>query len=113
MEQTSKKTEKKLEKPDEDRVLKHADFRIIDNYNIFSSNNEVDKVDATGKVRLISKGTIAKSEKAVYHFKDDRIVLTEGPKILKNNVEMEGESIMYNISNGKFFINKPKTRIEK
>jgi len=26
---------------------------------------------------------------------------------------MEGESIMYNISNGKFFINKPKTRIEK
>ena len=40
LEQTSKKTEKKLEKPDEDRVLKHADFRIIDNYNIFSSNNE-------------------------------------------------------------------------
>lgn len=40
LEQTSKKTEKKLEKPDEDRVLKHADFRIMDNYNIFSSNNE-------------------------------------------------------------------------
>ena len=40
LEQTSKKTEKKLEKPDEDRVLKHADFEIIDNYNIFPSDND-------------------------------------------------------------------------
>ena len=95
-------------------VMKGEEMNLLcDKLVIFSSNNEVDKVDATGKVRLISKGTIAKSEKAVFHFKDDRIVLTEGPKILKNNVEMEGESIMYNISNGKFFINKPKTRIEK
>lgn len=95
-------------------VMKGEEMNLLcDKLVIFSSNNEVDKVDATGKVRLISKGTIAKSEKAVYHFKEDRIVLTERPKILKNNVEMEGESIMYSLSSGKFFINKPKTRIEK
>ena len=95
-------------------VMKGEDMNLLcDKLVVFSSNNEVDKVDATGKVRLISKGTIAKSEKAVYHFREDRIVLTERPKILKNNVEMEGESIMYSLSSGKFFINKPKTRIDK
>jgi len=95
-------------------VMKGDEMNLLcDKLVIFSSGNEVERVDATGKVRLISKGTIAKSEKAVYHFKEDRIVLTEKPKILKNNVEMEGESIMYSLTSGKFFINRPKTRIEK
>jgi lipopolysaccharide export system protein LptA len=64
-------------------------------------------------VRLISKGTIAKSEKAVYHFKDDKIVFTKSPKIFKDNVEMEGEPIIYNLSDRKFSIDKPKMRLEK
>jgi lipopolysaccharide export system protein LptA len=64
-------------------------------------------------VKLISKGTIAKSEKAVYHFKEDRVVLTENPKILKDNVEMEGESIVYSPTSRKFSIVKPRMRMER
>lgn len=95
-------------------VMKGEEMNLIcDKLTIFSKGDEVDKIDAKGKVRLISKGTIAKSEKAVYHFKEDKIVLTEKPKILKDNVEMEGESIVYNLSDGKFSINKPKMRMEK
>ncbi|MEI6152489.1 MAG: LptA/OstA family protein [Deltaproteobacteria bacterium] len=95
-------------------VMKGEEMNLLcDKLIIFSKGDEVEKIDAKGKVRLISKGTIAKSEKAVYHFKEDRIVLTDRPKILKDNVEMEGESIVYSLSSGKFFINKPKMRMER
>lgn len=95
-------------------VMKGEEMNLIcDKLIVFSKEDEVEKVDAKGRVRLISKGTIAKSEKAVYHFKDDMIVLTDRPKILKDNVEMEGESIVYRLSSGKFSINKPKMRMEK
>jgi len=82
-------------------------------YLITKANNELERIDAVGKVGLISKGTIAKSGKAVYDFMDDKIVLTERPKILKDNVEMEGESIVYSLEKRQFSINRPKMRLEK
>jgi lipopolysaccharide transport protein LptA len=95
-------------------IMKGQDINLLcDKLYLISKNNELERIDAKGKVRLISKGTIAKSEKAVYHFKEDRVVLTERPKIFRENVEMEGESIVYSLSSGKFSINKPKMRMEK
>jgi len=95
-------------------IMKGEEMNLLcDKLYIYSTGNDVEKVDAKGRVRLISKGTIAKSERALYHLKEDRIVLTERPKILKDNVEMAGESIVYSLSSGKFFINKPKMRVEK
>lgn len=81
--------------------------------SIKSRESELERVEATGKVRLISQGTIAKGEKAVYYFKDDVITLTESPRIVRDNVEMEGNSITYNLKKGKFSIDKPKMRIER
>ena len=95
-------------------IMKGEDMNLLcDKLYLFSKDNNLERIDAKGKVRLISKGTIAKSEKAVYHFKEDRVVLTEAPRILKDNVEMEGESIVYTLSNGRFSINRPKMRMEK
>lgn len=95
-------------------IMKGQDINLLcDKLYLLSKDNELERIDAKGKVRLISKGTIAKSEKAVYHFKEDKVVLTERPKIFRDNVEMEGESIVYNLSNRKFSINKPKMRMEK
>jgi lipopolysaccharide transport protein LptA/LPS export ABC transporter protein LptC len=95
-------------------VMKGEDLSLLcDKLYVLSNGGEVEKIDAVGKVRLISKGTMSKSEKAVYNFKDDRVVLTENPRIVKDNVEMEGESIVYNLSSGKFSINRPKMRMEK
>jgi lipopolysaccharide transport protein LptA/LPS export ABC transporter protein LptC len=95
-------------------IMKGQDINLLcDKLYLLSKDNELERIDAKGKVRLISKGTIAKSEKAVYHFKEDRVVLTERPKIFRDNVEMEGESIIYNLSSRKFSINKPKMRMEK
>lgn len=95
-------------------IMKGEDMNLLcDKLYLFSKDNNLERIDAKGKVRLISKGTIAKSEKAVYNFKEDRVVLTEAPRILKDNVEMEGESIVYTLSNGRFSINRPKMRVEK
>ncbi|HOE17997.1 MAG TPA: LPS export ABC transporter periplasmic protein LptC [Syntrophorhabdaceae bacterium] len=95
-------------------VLKGQDMNMLcDKLYIFSRNEEPERIDAKGKVRLISKGTIAKSEKAVYYFNEDKVVFTESPRIFKDNVEMVGESVIYSISNGKFSIQKPRMRMER
>ena len=95
-------------------IMKGEDMNLMcDKLYLISKGNELERIDAKGRVRLISKGTIAKSENAVYHLKEDRVVLTDSPKILKDNVEMEGESIVYNLTTRKFSINKPKMRMEK
>ncbi len=95
-------------------IMKGEDMNLMcDKLLLISKDNELERIDAKGKVRLISKGTIAKSEKAVYHFREDRVVLTENPKILKDKVEMGGESIVYSLADRKFSIKKPKMRMEK
>ena len=95
-------------------IMKGQDISMFcDKLYLLSKENDLERIDARGRVQLISGGTVAKSEKAVYHFKDDKVVLTERPKILKDNVEMDGESIIYDLSSGIFFINMPKMRMEK
>jgi len=80
---------------------------------IFTKNNDLESLEAKGNVRMISKGTIAKSERAVYHFKEDKVIMSDKTKILKDNIEMEGNSVIYSVPNKKFSIDKPKTRVEK
>ncbi len=95
-------------------IMKGEDMNLMcDRLVLVSKDSELERIDANGKVKLISKGTIAKSGKAVYHFREDRVVLTENPSILKDNVEMTGESIVYDMADKKFSINKPKMRMEK
>jgi LPS export ABC transporter protein LptC/lipopolysaccharide transport protein LptA len=95
-------------------VMKGKDMHLVCNkLYVVSKENEMERVDALGNVRLLSKGTLAKSEKAVYHFKDDTVTMTGGPKVVKDKVEMGGESIGYNVTEGKFSVNRPKVRIEK
>ncbi len=95
-------------------VMKGEDISLLCNrLYVFTKGGDPERIDAVGRVSLLSKGTMTKSEKAVYNFKEDRVVLTENPRIVKDNVEMEGESIVYNLSSGKFSINKPRMRMEK
>ncbi len=95
-------------------VLKGQDMNMLcDKLYIFSKNQDPERIDAKGRVRLLSKGTIAKSEKAVYYFNEDKVVFTESPRIFKDNVEMIGESVVYSISSGRFSIQRPKMRMEK
>ncbi|HON86152.1 MAG TPA: LPS export ABC transporter periplasmic protein LptC [Syntrophorhabdaceae bacterium] len=81
--------------------------------SIKSKGNDIEMAEATGKVRLISKGSMAKGEKAVYYFKDDIVTLTGSPKLVRENVEMDGDSITYDMKKGRFNVNMPKVRIER
>jgi LPS export ABC transporter protein LptC/lipopolysaccharide transport protein LptA len=80
---------------------------------IYSSGQELERVEAYDKVNIISKGTIAKSEKAVYHFKEGKIVFTNSPRVLKDNVEMKGESIEYDTGSKNISVKQPKMRLAK
>jgi lipopolysaccharide transport protein LptA/LPS export ABC transporter protein LptC len=86
---------------------------LCDKISVFSEDEEPKKADATGHVRILSKGTIAKSERAVYYFKEGKAVLTEGPTIDRETMKMRGEVITYDLNNDKFFVEKPKMRIEQ
>jgi lipopolysaccharide transport protein LptA/LPS export ABC transporter protein LptC len=86
---------------------------LCDKVYVTSKNDEPEKADAIGKVRILSKGTIAKSERAVYYFKDEKAVLKEEPTITSGKTEMHGETITYDLKEDRFFVEKPKMRIEQ
>jgi lipopolysaccharide transport protein LptA/LPS export ABC transporter protein LptC len=86
---------------------------LCDKVSVISENDEPTKADAVGHVRILSKGTIAKSERAVYYFREGKAVLTEEPTIVKETMKMEGLTITYDLNNDKFFVEKPKMRIDQ
>jgi lipopolysaccharide transport protein LptA/LPS export ABC transporter protein LptC len=95
-------------------AVKGEDMTLFcDAIDVTSTGDTVDKLDARGKVRLTSKGTLAKSGRAVYYLKDDRITLEDSPRIIRDKVDMQGQSIVYNVSTGKFSVEEPKMRIER
>jgi lipopolysaccharide export system protein LptA len=56
---------------------------------------EVDKIVATGRVRIShSQGGAATAEKAVYYQRDEKVVLTENPVVKKGNDFVEGDRII-------------------
>lgn len=95
-------------------VVKGEDMNLLcDRVYVMSKNNEIERIEAQGRVRLLSKGTLAKSERALYYFKEERIELRDAPRIVKDNMDMAGELIIYNLKTGKFSVERPKLRIEQ
>jgi len=86
---------------------------LCDKIYVSSKNDEPEKADAIGNVRILSKGTIAKSERAVYYFRDEKAVLTEEPTVTSGNTEMHGVTITYDLKEDRFFVEKPKMRMEQ
>ncbi len=95
-------------------IMKNEDMNLLcEKLYLYMKDDNIDKIDAMEKVRLISKGDIAESEKAVYNFNEDKITFTDSPKVYKDNITLEGEPIIYNLTNKKFSVEKPKVRVEK
>jgi len=81
--------------------------------SVFSDGENIQKIDARGKVRLVSKGNVAKSEQAVYHFKQDKTVPTTSPGTVKGRATIGGEVFARKSSNWKPAVGKPTMRTEK
>ena len=95
-------------------VIKGEKMDILcDKVSITSKDDEPEKADAIGKVTILSKGTIAKSERAVYYFKDEKVVLNEEPTVTSGQTELHGETITYDLKEDRFFVEKPRMRMEQ
>jgi LPS export ABC transporter protein LptC len=58
---------------------------------IYTDGEELEKIDARGKVRLFSKGSVAKSEQAVYHFKNNKGASAVPPKAERKRKGLTGK----------------------
>ena len=95
-------------------VVKGQDMSMLcDKVFVVSKGDDLERIDAEGRVRLFAKGSVAKSGKAVYYFKDDKVILKKSPSITKDNVEMHGQQIVYNLTSGTFSVDRPQMRIEQ
>ncbi len=95
-------------------AVKGEDMTLFcDSIDVTSTGDTVEKLDARGKVRLTSKGTLAKSGRAVYYLKDDRVTLEDSPRITRDKVDMEGQKIVYSLSSGKISVEGPRMRLER
>ena len=69
----------------------------------FDENNKLQKIDATGKVVIDYSGNIAKSGKAVYDFKEGRVVLSINPVLMQGDNRVVGaEKIIFSRETEKF-----------
>jgi lipopolysaccharide transport protein LptA/LPS export ABC transporter protein LptC len=95
-------------------VVKGEQINLLcDRVSILSDGETIEKADATGHVQILVKGAIAKSERAVYYLKEDKVVLEQEPYVVRDGVEMRGQTVTYNLKTDKFFVEKPKMRIER
>lgn len=95
-------------------VVKGQDMSMLcDKVFVLSKGDDIERIDAEGKVKLLAKGSVAKSERAVYYFKDEKVILKESPTIIKDNVEMHGQQIVYNLTSGTFSVDRPQMRIKQ
>lgn len=62
-------------------VFKGEDLDLSsDRMSVFTTDEELEMVEAVGRVRVASRSNVAKSEKAVYHFREGRVVSMNTPK---------------------------------
>ena len=80
---------------------------------MYAKCEEIEKVDARGKVRMYSKGSIAKNEQSVYHFKDSKIASTAPPKAEKNRSGIAGKANPNKSTGGKAVAGESRKRQEK
>lgn len=80
---------------------------------IYTDGEDIERVDAIGKVRLYSKGSVAKSDKAVYHFKDGKGGGAEPSKKEMEKKGMKGIIKPMKQADGKSSTEKPKSRSEQ
>ncbi len=95
-------------------VVKGEQMNVLcDRITILSKGEDIEKADATGGVRILAKGAIAKSGHAVYYFREDRVVLDQEPRVMRDGSEIRGETVTYSLKTDKFSVDKPKMRIEQ
>lgn len=87
---------------DGNTAMSGEDIKITcDRLFIYTDGEELERVDARGNVRMYAKGSIAKNEQSVYHFKDSKLAPTAPSKAEKNRSSITGKANPIKPANGK------------
>ncbi|MCX7858278.1 MAG: LPS export ABC transporter periplasmic protein LptC [Deltaproteobacteria bacterium] len=81
--------------------------------HIYADNTGVRKVEAFGNTEMLSKGTVAKSDKALYDFNQKKVVFFGKVYVKKEEMELKGDIIEYYFEEGRFTTSSPKVRIKR
>lgn len=90
-----------------DVVARHGDVTIYAQDLVLyyqDQRREVDRVEATGDVRIVQGSRVATAGKAIYFETEGRIVLTGSPRVHQGQSFIEGEEIVFLVNEEKSFI---------
>lgn len=87
--------------------------RIIINYA--DKKGDVEKIEASGNVRIIQQNKTGTAAQAVYDSRDGRITLTGNPKVMQGADSISGKVITYYVDDDRSVVtggDDPKARVE-
>lgn len=99
-------------------VAKQGDIIIFSDKLVVSyadKNNEVEKVEAFGTVRIVQQNRTGFADQAVYDSRNGRIVLTGTPRVVQGGNSISGKVITYYVDDDKSDVSSggdPKGRVE-
>lgn len=99
-------------------VAKQGDITIFADKLVVSyaeKNGDVDKVEATGNVRIVQQNRTGFADQAVYDSRNGRIVLTGTPRVVQGGDSISGKVITYYVDDDKSDVSSggdPKARVE-
>ncbi|MDD2852818.1 MAG: lipopolysaccharide transport periplasmic protein LptA [Desulfuromonadaceae bacterium] len=99
-------------------VAKQGDVTIFSNKLIVSyaeKNDEVEKVEAFGAVRIVQLNRTGYSEQALYDSRSGRVTLTGSPRVVQGSDSISGKVITYYVDDDRSEVSSggdPKARVE-
>jgi lipopolysaccharide export system protein LptA len=99
-------------------VAKQDDITIFSDklvVNYADKKNEVEKVEASGNVRIVQENRTGFADRAVYDSRSGRVVLTGMPRVVQGGDSISGKVITYFVDDDKSEVTSggdPKARVE-
>lgn len=87
--------------------------KIIVNYA--EKKGDVEKIEASGNVRIVQQNKIGTAEQAVYDSRDGSITMTGNPKVMQGADSISGNAITYYVDDDRSVVSSgddPKSRVE-
>lgn len=99
-------------------VAKQGDITIFSDRLVVSygdKNESVEKIEATGNVRIVQQDRTGFADQAVYESNNGRIVLTGTPRVVQGSDSISGKVITYYVDDERSDVSSggdPKARVE-
>ena len=99
-------------------VAKQGDITIFADkitVNYADKKGDVEKIEASGNVRIVQQNKTGTAAQAVYDSSDGRITLTGNPRVMQGGNSISGKTITYYVDDDKSVVSggdDPKSRVE-